>query len=58
LLVDPVALVYSSEKLDGPSSFEEAYVEYACWDAMEIGSKPIVESRIDSKLTANRSVVE
>jgi hypothetical protein len=42
-----VALVHSSEKLEEPSSFEEAY-EHVWWDAMEIGSKPIVESRIDT----------
>jgi hypothetical protein len=50
LLVDHVALVHASEKLGEPSSFEEAYAEHVWWDAMEIGSKPIVESMIDSKL--------
>jgi hypothetical protein len=58
LLVDPMALVHSNERLDEPSSFEEAYVEHAWWDAMETGSKPIVESRIDSKLATDGSVVE
>ena len=52
LLVDCVALVHSSKKLDEPSSSEEAYIEHLWWDAMEIGSKPIVESLIGSKLSS------
>jgi hypothetical protein len=46
LLANPVALVHSSERLDEPFSFEEAYVEHAWWDVMETGSKPIIDAMI------------
>jgi hypothetical protein len=58
LLVDLVALVCSSEKLDEPFRFKEAHVELAWWDAIEIGSKPIVESWIDFELAVDGSIVE
>jgi hypothetical protein len=53
-----MALVHSNGKLDEPSSLEEAYVKHVWQDAMEIGSKPIVESMIDSRLVVDGSVVE
>jgi hypothetical protein len=55
LLPDLVALVHSSGRLEEPSFFEEAH---AWRDVMEIGSKPIVVSVINSKLVADRSVIE
>jgi hypothetical protein len=58
LLVDLMALVHTNKKLGEPSSFEEAYAEHVWWDAMEIGSKPIVESMIDSKLAIDGSIEE
>jgi hypothetical protein len=45
-------------QLGEPSSFEEAYAEHVWWDAMEIGSKPIMESMIDSKLAVDGSIEE
>jgi hypothetical protein len=44
LLVNPVAFVHSSERLDEPSRVEKAH---AWWDAMVVGSEPIVVSMID-----------
>jgi hypothetical protein len=58
LLANPMALLYFNEKLDQPSRLEEAHVEHVWQDAMEIGSKPIVESGIDSKLAIYGSVLE
>ena len=57
-LVDLVVLVHASWKLGEPSSFEKAYAEHEWWDAMEIGSKPIMEPMVDSKLAADGSVGE
>jgi len=58
LLVDFVALVHANRKLGELSSFEEAHAKYIWKDAMGIGSKPIVESIIDSNLVAYRSIKE
>jgi hypothetical protein len=43
LLVDPMVLVHGNMKQGEPSSIEEAYAEHVWWDAIEIGSKPIVD---------------
>ena len=56
LLANPMELVYAIEKLGEPSSFEEGDAEHAWWDSMEIGSKPIMESIIDSMLAIDGSV--
>jgi hypothetical protein len=58
MLVDLMALVHYSEKWDEPSIFEEACVEHAWLDAMDTGSKHIVESVIDFRLATDRSVVK
>jgi len=47
-LANPMSHAHSNKNLDEPSSIEEEYVEYVWWDALEIGSKPIVESMMDS----------
>ena len=57
LLTNLVTIVHSSESLEEPSSFEEAY-ERVWYDAMEIGLKPTEESWIDSKLAVDGSVIE
>jgi len=44
-LVDPIPLVHSSGRLKNPSSFEKAH---AWWDAMDIGSKSIMDVMIAS----------
>jgi hypothetical protein len=44
--------------LGEPSSSEELYVEHVWEDAMEIGSKPIMESMIDSKPAVDGSIEE
>ena len=56
LLANPLALVYVVEKQGEPSSFEEGDAEHAWWDSMEIGSKPIMESIIDSRIAIYVSV--
>ena len=56
MLANPLALVYAIEKQGEPSSFEEGDVEHASWDSMEIGSKPIMESIIDSRIAIDGSV--
>ena len=48
LFVDPVVCAHSSEMMDEPSSFQELG-ENAWWDAVEISSKPMMDSMIDSK---------
>ena len=55
LLVDLVALVNSSEKLDYPSIIEEACAYNSWQDAIETGPKPIVELVINYK--TNVSVI-
>jgi hypothetical protein len=53
LLVDLVALVHSSRKLDEPSSFEGGICR-ACMEGCHgDSSKPIVELVIDSKLVGD-----
>jgi len=58
LLVELVTLIHANMVLGEPSSSEEAYVEYPLWDAMEIGSKPIMESMIHSKLKDDGGIEE
>ena len=49
LLVDLEAIVHSSETSKETCSFE-AHVEHSWQDVMEISSKPIMDSVIDSKI--------
>jgi hypothetical protein len=58
LFVDLVALKHSSEKLDEPSSYQEAYEKQVWKDVMDIGSKLIMQSIIDSRLVVNGSIIE
>ena len=57
LLVDLVALVNSSEKLDYPSIIEEACAYNSWYDAIESGPKPIVELVINYNITTDVSVI-
>jgi hypothetical protein len=47
VLVDLLTLVHTNGELGEPSNFEKAYAKHVWWDAMEIGSKPVVESVTD-----------
>jgi hypothetical protein len=58
LLFDPMTLICSSEKVDEPSRLREAHAEHTWQDAMDTGSKLMVESRVDYKLDNDGSVVE